>query len=646
MKLAYKHLINFIPSQPSIQEISQKLFQLGHEHEIQNNIFDIELTPNRGDCISIQGLLRDLGVFYEVKLDEPLYKNDIKPLDINFTNKAHHACPHISFLKIDIDSTIQPYRGSLKKYFDDLDVKNNNFFTDISNYISYETGQPTHCYDACKIGNTFSLEIIKENYKFETLLGEIIELEGENLVFLNENNSVINLAGVIGGKNTCCSDETRSVIIECAYFNPENIIGKSVRYDLKSDAAHKFERKVDPLSHDKILRRFLRIVEEHAVIKNIEILSKDYEEYLPIKVSFNLERINKILGIKLGIKEFESYLTKLNFEILNDVIIPPSYRGDIHTENDIAEEIARVIGYDNIVTQPFKIPKSLSNDNEIKVFEKKLKNFLKDNGFYEVINNPFINANNANLKYSIKVDNPLDSNKKYLRTNLQKSLVDNLLYNEKRQEDSVKLYEIADVYYFDKEIIKSKRLLGIICAGRVGKNYLDFSKKINKKYLLSILNKVFPRHDFSPLDINRDSIKSKSNNQITYIEIELKSLMGSDHEFPNYHNEEINKRNFVKYVPISNFPSSIRDLSFAIKNADKFSELQSLLLNYNDKLIKDSYIFDFYNDKNKDEIKIGIRLVFQSKSSTITDSEVNEVVKKLISKSLSIESVYIPGLQI
>ena len=220
MKLAYEHLINFIPSKPSVEDISQKFFQLGHEHEIQDNIFDMELTPNRGDCISLKGLLRDLAVFYEVQLNVPLYENNIESLDINFINKAQEACPHISFLKIDIASEISPYQGVLKRYFDDLEIKKNNFFTDISNYISYETGQPTHCYDAKKIGNTFALENIAHEQIFETLLGQKIELTGDNLVFLNDTNSVINLAGVMGGRNTCCSDNTRSVLIECAYFNP------------------------------------------------------------------------------------------------------------------------------------------------------------------------------------------------------------------------------------------------------------------------------------------------------------------------------------------------------------------------------------------------------------------------------------------
>ena len=128
-------------------------------------IFLMELTPNRGDCLSVNGLLQDLRAFYKVNLNREIYNNKINTLDINFINKAKQECPKISFLKIQIDNDIKPYNGLLKSYFDELKIKPNNLFTDISNYISYETGQPTHCYDADKIGDLV-LENTEENVSF------------------------------------------------------------------------------------------------------------------------------------------------------------------------------------------------------------------------------------------------------------------------------------------------------------------------------------------------------------------------------------------------------------------------------------------------------------------------------------------------
>ena len=642
MKIAYEHLIKFIPSRPSIENISEKFFQLGHEHEIENNIFDMELTPNRGDCLSINGLLRDLSVFYEITPNNEIYTDDIKSLDINFVNNSQEACPSISFLKIKIQGEVSAYKGIFQDYFDDLDINKNNFFTDISNYISYETGQPTHCYDAEKVTSLISLETSVEEYEFKTLLDKTIKLEDENLVFV-QNDEVINLAGVMGGSGTACSKDTKSVIVECAYFNPENVIGQSIKYDIKSDAAHKFERGVDPLCHEKVLRRFLKIVDEHATIKNVEIFRRDYISHNSTEIPFSIERINNILGLSCNSEELQDYLTKLGFNIDKNKIIAPSYRSDIKTENDIAEEVARVIGYNNIPTQPIKIPK-LSNTSakNLELLENNIKTLLINEGFFEVINDPFVNHETNN---SIKLDNPLDSGRKNLRINLEKSLIDNLLYNERRQQDSIKLFEITDVYYIDKKELKSKRKLGIICSGRVGKNYQDFSRKIDNKYLTNILEKFNKKISFNPHLINRDELETKLNDKIIYLEIDLNELENYDFDILDKEKFILNKNNFKKYIPISSFPSSVRDLSFAVADKEKYHDLQNLLLDYKDILIKEIFVFDFYHNENKDEIKIGFRFVFQSNSSTITEGEVNKIMNEIIEKALSIPSVEIPGLK-
>jgi phenylalanyl-tRNA synthetase beta chain len=640
MKVAYSHLINFIPSRPTIDEISQKFFQLGHEHEIEDNIFNMELTPNRGDCLSINGLLRDLAVFYDVNISKEVFKKNLDKLKIDFTNNAREACPHISFLKIDIETEIMPYHGELKDYFHDLDVNKNNFFTDISNYISYETGQPTHCYDAQKINNSFSLVQNNNEHVFETVIDKKINLKGKNLVFVHNDSTVINLAGVMGGANTACTKDTRSVIIECATFNPEYLIGQSIKYDIKSDAAHKYERGVDPLCHENVLRRFLKIVDNHTNIKNAEFFIKNYKEHAPVQIPFSKDRLNNILGISLNQNDYNNYLSKLGFNIEDNIITVPSYRNDVTSENDIAEEIARVIGYNNITPQQFKISDQVVVDGEDELLELNIKNILISNGFFEVINNPFIGSKTHN---SIKVDNPLDSNREYMRTSLKESLINNLLYNERRQKDSIKLFEISDIYVSEEEIT-SKKMLGIICSGRVARNYLDFSKKIDKYYLLNVLKKLSTNINFSPQNIERNNLESKSNNQIVYIEIELDVFKNGDLNSIKA-TQKINNYNFVKYKPISEYPYSVRDLSFSIIDFQKYYDLQEFLLNYKNDLIKEIFIFDFFENKKNNEIKIGFRFIFQSKTATITESQVNHEMEIIIESALSIDSVSIPGLK-
>ena len=164
MKIAYRHLVQHIEECPSIEHISNKLFQLGHEHEIKDNILDMEFTPNRGDCLSLVGLARDLNIFYEFNNSLDLYEEEINDLKLDFINKSESDCPSISFLKIEIEGPISQYKDYLSSYFSNLKIKKNNFFTDISNYVSYELGQPTHCFDHDKLNGqiVFDNKVVSE----------------------------------------------------------------------------------------------------------------------------------------------------------------------------------------------------------------------------------------------------------------------------------------------------------------------------------------------------------------------------------------------------------------------------------------------------------------------------------------------------
>ena len=633
MKIPYKHLVKDINSNPSIEELSDRLFQLGHEHEIFDEIFDMELTPNRGDCLSLRGLLRDLRTFYDISIDKDIYKNDISNFSLEFSNDSKNTCKVISFLKIEIDKIPEKYEGCLEDYFLDLDIKKNNFFTDVSNYISYETGQPTHCYRLSSINQPIKLNFLKESCEFKTLLDKKITLDEGDLVFCDKNNEVINLAGVIGGKSTACDKNTKSVILECANFDQEVIIGKSLKYDINSDAAHKFERNTDPLCHNYVLRRFLNIIENHAKITNVEIFTKNSLKNENKSIKYEVDTVNKILGINISESECSKYLKKLGFIIEDNIIEVPSHRNDIDNMNDISEEVARCIGYDNIEAQPIKI--NFINDSKQDFKENKIKKILIDEGFYEVINNPFVGENN---KESVLIDNPLDSNRKYLRTNLKDSLIRNLLFNERRQKDSIKLFELSDIYSNKNRM--GNRVIGIIASGRVDKNYLDFSKKIDKNYFENILSKI-ENNKFTVEEISRQNLDSKLKDSIMYCEIEIDSCIEVDGIFDNVNLKDISNK---KYIPVSEFPSSYRDLSFSIKDFAKCRILEEFILNFKNNLLKEVFVFDYFKNEKMREIKIGFRFIFQSKSSTITDKEVDEVMNIIIKDALKLESISIPGL--
>ena len=634
MKIAYSHLVQYMPENPTIGQISDSLFQLGHEHEIEDNIFDMEFTPNRGDCLSINGLLRDLAVFYTIDFRQKIYRGELNELCMDFENHSENICPKISFLKLEIDQIPEKYKNSFYDYFSDLNLSKNNFFTDLSNYLSYETGQPTHCYDADTINEKLTFHEIEKQEEFETLLDRKITLKDKNAVF-SLNNKVINLAGIMGGKSTACLAHTKTVLVECAYFQPEAIIGKSVKYDIKSEASHKFERGVDQDSQDKVLRRFIQVVSEHANIKEMSIVSYNYKENQGIKIPVNVNKINQIIGININENDYLNYLTKLGFAIEENFIKVPSFRSDIKTQNDLAEEVARIIGYDNISRAEINIPKN--ENHNYKDIENKLRYFLLDYGFYEVINPPFVGITS---KEAIKVDNPLDSNRAFLRTNLTDSLVENLLFNERRQKDSVKLFEISDIYSSDNGIHK-KRMLSIVASGRVGLNYQDFSKRIDKKYLTAMFQEILPNEVFDFQILSRDSLDTKIKSEIIALEVDIERFSA---DILSYKEVSQPPESFAQFYPISDLPFSTKDLSYSIKDFSKIHKLENLFHSYQSDIVKNIFIFDYFHNEKAQEVKIGFRIVFQSKKTTLKAAQVELVYNDLINQSLKIDGISIPGL--
>ena len=263
-----------------------------------------------------------------------------------------------------------------------------------------------------------------------------------------------------------------------------------------------------------------------------------------------------------------------------------------------------------------------------------MKKLLVDFGFYEVINDPFSLISSDS---TITVDNPLDSNKKFLRTELKDSLLQNLSYNERRQKDSIKLFEISNIYSKNSSV----RVVGIVASGRLDKNYEDFSKKIESKHIKELIQKYTNIENIKFETITRDSLNSKSKYPIIYLEFSFDSSLKVDYEHNYFSLDDINNK---KYLKISEYPSSTRDLSFSIKDFSKSQALQDLIHDFENDLLKEIFIFDYFENEKDQEIKIGFRFIFQSKNSNLTDEMVNDVMNLIIKNALKINTVTIPGL--
>lgn len=628
MKISYKHLSSFIPD-TSMDNISDALFQLGHEHDIKKDVFDIEFTPNRGDCLSVHGLARDLKNHFTINNNIDIYSEDITDLELNFNNKNIENCPFISFLEIETDGSVNSYSNYIKNFFEDTSSNSINLFTDISNYVSYELGQPSHCYDLEKMSKDISFEKLQDDESFLSLHNEVINLKKGEFVFKSDGN-IINFAGIMGAKATSCENNTKKVLVEFAYFPPENILGKTIKYNINSDAAYKFERGVDPKLQDIALKRFINVLGEHTNIISLKQKKYIFKKIFDKKISNDIHKINQILGTNINSKDITSILENLGF-IVDDHIRIPSYRNDIHHLNDIAEEVARVIGYNQIDEEPIDLNVKTSNIN--KYFNQDIKSYLIGNNFNEVINNPFTNYKE---EFSIIVDNPLDSNNKYLRVNLMNSLILNLKYNFKRQHDSIKFFEISNLY----DSNTSTRNLGMIVAGRLGNNYLSFSKTVDEKYFEKLISPLKDIGPFYTKQFSYADIGIKGKGKVFYFEAQIlktaQALLFSKDFVPDKY--------FNKYKKISEFPSSYRDLSIATSNKLAFDTLMALFESYESELLKNKFLFDFYQDKNNKIIKIGYRFVFQSVNKTLNDKEIDGELKRFIDGALAIEGLSIPGI--
>ena len=645
MKIVYSHLLNFLKKKPSLAELSDKLFQLGHEHEIEGEVLDLEITPNRGDCLSLKGIARDLNHFYKADLDTEHYDADIPESDFSFENKAEDLCPNISFVEIEVEGKVKAYAPYLESYFQDLKLNKNNLFTDISNYLAYETGQPTHCYDASRINGPLVLEKRNKQEKFKTLLGSEIELKGENLVF-TINDVAVDLAGTMGDESTSCSENTMKVLVECAYFKPEEILGKARQYNLNSEASYKFERGVDFLAQEQVLRRFIAIVSDHVKIKSLALKTeqrkKDKRE-----VEFDSERLNKIIGTDLTETEQKEYLNSLYFKI-DDKVVVPSHRSDIDQLNDLAEEVTRMIGYDNIASKALALPVKAKKIEAN--FEDLCRSYLINNGFFEVVNFPF---NDNQDEAAISVDNPLDKQRSKMRVCITKSIKENVVFNQNRQKDSIKFFEFSDIYTKDG----NENKLAVIVSGRTNKNFKEFNAQLDYSYLKGLINTIFFEILGKELNFELDQSKNYDLYETVYCDdVQIgrigklsKEFVGSKTKTPVF-SFEIVLNNLQlpakKQSKISDFPASYRDLSFSLDSHENLEDLSAMIKKHKkySELMTDCFVFDLFENKKQNILKVGYRFKFQAIDKNITDEETEAVMNPLIEESLEISGVSIEGI--
>ncbi len=628
-----------------------------------DNILEIGLTPNRSDAMSHYGVARDLKAFYDFKsikskivLPSVNSFESVK-LDENFKINIEDTvkCPFYSGLiikNIKVGHSSKELQNKLKS----IGLKPINNVVDITNFVMHEIGQPLHAFDLDKIEN-ISVKSLKSGTKFKTLDENIIELDKEDLMICSSNKPLC-LGGVYGGYESGVSDSTTNLFLESAIFDPVTIRKSSKRHQLFTDASYRYERGVDP---EKVLyalkRAAILIKENNPKSSSSDIIVEDNLKLETKGICLRYNKIDSVTGQKIDKDVITQILSSLDFEIKNHTeeglnIVAPNYRCDVYREIDVIEEILRVYGFNNIPVNS-KISMSMPEigKNKINKIESNISNNLIGIGFNEIINNSICSpgTNEKFKKEPVKLINPQGIELSNLRNSLIPNALESIKHNYNRQNRSLKLFEIGNIYFLEDENYIENKRLNIAVTGEIFKeNWISKYSKNNFYYLKGVAENLLRQLNISNIryEINNDDLfeyrlNIYSNKKIIGFLGELNSDYTQEFSLEqkihmlNIDLDNIKMRSLnVKYQELSKFPSSRRDLSMLLNDKISFDAIKELAFKLENKILIDVNLFDEYKgEKIEDKKKsFAVSFTFNDSKKTLTDKVIDKIMVNLTDK--------------
>ena len=638
-----------------------KVFEIFDNYS--DSIFNIGLTPNRSDAMSHHGVARDLRAALmhkglKTELLTPSVSNfhinsRTKKINIKISNQS--LCQRFSGVCIEnikVESSPKWLQNKLKS----IGLSPVNNVVDITNYILHEVGQPLHAYDLEKIkSNTIEVKTLKEDTVFTTLDGLERKLNETDLMVCDKNKPMC-IAGVYGGDCHGVSNETKSIFLESAYFNPVSIRKTAKAHSINSDASFRFERGVNIELVEYALKRAAILICEFCGGKICSDLIDEYPKKTESKsILLNFEKTNKLIGQEIPTEEIKSILTSLDFKINNITetgvgITVPSYRHDVTRECDVVEEILRIYGFNEIKLSN-KLSISLNTIDQNKHFktESIISSYLNSLGFNEIMNNSLTNNElDIEKRKSVKIINSISSDVSQLRTSLLESSLKTLKYNLNRKNSNTNFYEFGKIYENTLENNKESRRLGILFSGNIiEKTWNSDVVKADFYTLKNIVLNIFKRLSInvSEKTMNFEGLENvlgmfKNDKRIAILgEItkEYKSIIGINQDV-YYASIDIDlllnnlTSELHKYINISKFPSVNRELNFLFNNDIQYSEIEILLFqNSKIKKLISMSLSDVYIDKKLPEGKKSYTLSFRlmDNEKTLTEKEIQSTMNKI-----------------
>ncbi|EHO16255.1 phenylalanine-tRNA ligase, beta subunit [Fusobacterium necrophorum subsp. funduliforme 1_1_36S] len=447
--------------------------------KLDDVVFELEITPNRPDCLSYLGIAREVGAYFERKIKYPMTVMDeiIDQVSTHakITVEDKERC-HRYMGRLIRNVKVGESPEWLKQRIQSMGLKSINNIVDITNFVMFECNQPMHAFDFDKLsGNEVFVRAAKEGESIVTLDGVERELNGE--LVIADAEKPIAIAGVIGGKATQIDENTKNIFLEVAYFTPENIRKTSRTLGIFTDSSYRNERGMDPEGIPYAMDRAASLIQQVA---GGEILSKPLDKYLVkreiVEIPVNMEKVNKFVGKTLDLDTVGNILT--NLEILikpygpNALLVsPPSHRADLTRPADIYEEIIRMYGFDNIEAKMPREDISSGEIDEIYALQETLRKIVTEMGLHEVINYSFIPLKAKQIFHYdqpvLEIQNPLSEDMAMMRPNLQYSLLSNVRDNLNRNQYDLKFGEVAKNFFQDRRRrFGTRRYSSWNCSGR------------------------------------------------------------------------------------------------------------------------------------------------------------------------------------
>ncbi|RYJ42461.1 phenylalanine--tRNA ligase subunit beta [Flavobacterium beibuense] len=632
-----------------------------------DEVFEIGLTPNRADAMSHWGVARDLRAGMtqrnvNTELITPSVSNfriDKRTLKIDVKVDDNKLAPRYCGVTIS-GITVQPSPAWLQNRLMAIGITPKNNVVDVTNYVLHELGQPLHAFDATKIrGNKIVVKTAEAGTKFITLDDVERTLHEDDLMICDENGPMC-IAGVLGGKKSGVSENTSSIFLESAYFNPVSIRKTAKRHGISTDASFRFERGIDPTITEYALKRAALLIQEtgggEITSDVIDIYPKKIEDH---QVFVNFKNVERVIGQEISKETIKKILVSLDIKInsMSDVgvgLVIPSYRVDVEREIDVIEEILRVYGYNNV---SFSQKLNASMSNSARTEDYKLQNITANQlvavGFNEMMANSLTSPEYVKLSENLKEEfnvimlNPLSSDLSAMRQSLLFSALEAVSFNINRKRSDLKLFEFGKSYHkLPSGYDENKHLTLTVTGDRNAESWTQQQKPSDffmfKGYVDMVLSRLgINKAQTQPVtnDVFSEGLAYTLGNEVLVEMGSVKKLVLKHFDIK----QEVFFADFnwaalikvvsakIKFTELSKFPEVRRDLALLVDSNVTFKDIYAIARQTEKSLLKDINLFDVYEGKNLPEGKksYAVSFTIQDSTKTLKDDQIDKLMTKI-----------------